>query len=64
MLIPLGTIINAVTEIPKSPIGCTTDYQAVDIRDPFVFDFGDDESIDWPKVAFGNIQIQEWQKIF
>ena len=59
-----GALINAVNEIKGTTAGCTTGYQAIDIRDPFAFDFGDDESIDWPKVAFANLQVQFNMKRF
>ena len=59
-----GALINARTNIPESPPGCTTAYKRIDIRDPFAFDFGEDESIDWPRVAFANLQVQFNMKRF
>ena len=52
-----GGLVNPITKVQGDAEGCTTDYQAIDIHDPFEFDFGEDESIDWPRVAFANLHL-------
>ena len=47
-----------------SPPGCTTDYHTINLNDPFAFDFGEDESLDWAKDAYDNLQLQFNMKQF
>ena len=38
-------------------LGCTTDYTTIDAGDPFAFDFGEDESINWAYEAYSNYHL-------